>query len=113
MISGRSRRAVVGMVEIGELHRAQLRLAAAEHLRDRAVQAQPAALEVDERHADRRVVERAAEELLGGAQRVLDAAALGDVLAGALDDRGAALLVETTSPRAWIIRSSPSGRTMR
>ena len=81
------------MVEIGQVHRPQLRLAAAEHLRDGAVQAQPPALEVDERHPDRRVVERAAEQLLGGAQGVLDAAALGDVLARALDDRRAALLV--------------------
>ena len=60
----------------------------------RAVQAQPAALEVDQRHADRRVVEGAAEELLGGAQRVLDAARLGDVLAGAVDETALPSLVE-------------------
>ena len=73
------------------------------------------AVEVDQRHADRRVVEGAAEELLGGAQRVLDAAALGDVLAGAVDDGRASRRSSstTTSPRAWTIRSSPSARTIR
>ena len=77
---------VLGMAERRERRRAQVGLGAAGHLRQRAVQAQPAALEVDQRHADRRVVEGAAEELLGGAQRVLDAARLGDVLARAVDD---------------------------
>ena len=51
-------------------------------LSDRAVQSQPAAVKVDERHADRRIVERAAEELLGRAQGILHTARLGDVLAG-------------------------------
>ena len=85
---------VVGVADVGQAHRAQVLLGAAEHLRDRAVQAQPAALEVDEGHADRRVVEGAAEELLGGAQRVLDPPALGDVLRGAAHERGAAVVVE-------------------
>ena len=86
---------LVGRVaDLGELERADVLLAAAEHLRQRAVQAQPAAVEVDERHADRRVVEGAAEELLGGPQRVLDAPALRDVLGRAAHDRRAALVVE-------------------
>ncbi len=79
---------VLGVAQRAERRRAQVGLGAAGHLRERAVQAQPAAFEVDERHADRRVVERAPEELLGGAQRVLDAARLGDVLAGPVDGDG-------------------------
>ena len=86
--------AVVGMAELVELGGAQLLLGAPEHLAQRAVQAQPAAVEVDERHADRGVVERTAEELLGGAQLVLDAVVLGDVLTGAVHHRRAPVLVE-------------------
>ena len=85
---------VLGMAERREGRRAQVGLGAARHLRERAIQAQPATLEVDERHADRRVVERAAEELLGRAQRVLDAAGLGDVLAGAVHRDGRAAGVD-------------------
>ena len=50
---------VVRVAEVGQAHRPQVLLGAAEHLRDRAVHPQPAALEVDQGHADRGVVERA------------------------------------------------------
>ena len=85
---------VLGVVEGVQAGGAHLGLGAAEDLGDRAVQAQPATLEVDQRHPDRRVVEGAAEELLGVAQRVLDAARLGHVLTGAVDDAREAVAVE-------------------
>ena len=63
----------------------QLRFAASEDLHQRAVHAEEPTVDRDERHADRRVLERAAEPLLRLAQLGFGAAPVGEV-AGADDD---------------------------
>ena len=69
--------AVVGVREPEHRRAEQLVLGAPEHLRERAVDLEEAAVERDERHADRRVVERVAEPLLRLAQLALRPVALG------------------------------------
>ncbi len=73
------------MAEVEDRRRQQLRLAAAEDLHERAVHAEQPAVDRRERHADRRVLERAAEPLLRFAQFGFGAPAIGEV-AGADHD---------------------------
>ncbi len=77
--------AIVGMTELEHRRCQQLRLAASEDLHQRAVHSEQPTVDRDERHADRRVLERAAEPLLGLTQLGFGAAAVGQV-AGADHD---------------------------
>ena len=60
--------------------REQLLLGVADELAQRLVDLEPLALEPDQRHPDRRVVERGLELLRGAAQRQRGVACLGHVL---------------------------------
>ena len=55
------------------------RVVNSEHPRVRGVDLEVGAVQVDERHSDRRVLKTAAEALLTRAKRLLDPFALGDV----------------------------------
>ena len=71
------------VVEVGDLLVCQvehLRLAVAEHLAERLIDTDVAALRCRERHPDRRPGESAAKQLLALAQRLLGPLAVGDVL---------------------------------
>ena len=82
--------AVVGVTQVEDRRRQELRLAAAEDLHERAVHAEQPAVDRGERHADRRVFERAAEPLLRLAQLGLGEPAIGEVARADHDafDRG-------------------------
>ncbi len=71
--------AVVGMAQIEDRRREQLRLAPAEDLHERPVHPEQPSVERGERHADGRVLERAAEPLLGLAQLCFGAPSIGEV----------------------------------
>ena len=73
-------RQVVGVGDRVVGRRLELLARVAGDLAERLVDAQEAPVERPHRHPDRRLVERRAEAVLGLAQRVLGAAALGDVL---------------------------------
>ncbi len=77
--------AVVGVAEVEDRRRQQLRLAPTEDLHQRAVHAEQPAVERGEGHADRSVLEGAPEPLLSFAQLRLGAPAVGEVT-GADDD---------------------------
>src|SRR5690348_14891515 len=77
--------AVLAEAEVEQRRREELRLTAAEDLHERAVHAEQPPVDRDEGHADRRVLERAAEPLLGLAQLGFGAPTVGEV-AGADDD---------------------------
>jgi len=71
---------VVGMGDVGKAHADELVDRIAGQVREGAVGAHPAALRADDRHADRSVVEGAAEALVGLVQCLLGAASLADVV---------------------------------
>ncbi len=85
--------AVVLVDQVEDARRQQVRLAAPHDLHQRAVHAEHVPVDRGERHADRRVFERAAEPLLRLAQVGLGAPAVGEVT-GADDDALDARVVE-------------------
>ena len=70
---------VVGMRALLVRERKQLRLGVAQHRAERPIHLSPGAVEVDERHADRRSREGALKARLGVPQLALDAPSLRDV----------------------------------
>ena len=70
---------IVRMGDGGDVQRQQLVLAIAEHLAHRGIDAQEAAVRMDQGHADRGVLKRAEETLLAFLQLELQRAPLGDV----------------------------------